>query len=160
REAGGFGPGGQASFGWLPDNTRIWFLSERDGWMHLYTVDAIADHAVPRQLTEGKWEIESATLSPDRRQFYLTATEVHPGERHVYVMSTDGGARTRLTSMTGSSTGVASPDQKALALIYSYSNKPPEVYVMPNAAGATARQVTTSPTDEWRSFKWADPQVL
>ena len=23
----------------LPDNKRVWFLSERDGWMHLYTLD-------------------------------------------------------------------------------------------------------------------------
>jgi dipeptidyl aminopeptidase/acylaminoacyl peptidase len=31
---------------------------------------------------------------------------------------------------------------------------------MANTPGATARQVTTSPTEEWRSFKWADPEVL
>ena len=31
--------GGQ---GWLPDNKRVWFLAEHDGWMHLYTVDATA----------------------------------------------------------------------------------------------------------------------
>ena len=41
-----------------------------------------------------------------------------------------------------------------------YSNKPPEVYVMPNTPGATARQVTTTPTAEWRSFKWIDPKVI
>ena len=37
REAGGgFGSSGVA---FLPDNKRVWFLSERDGWMHLYTLD-------------------------------------------------------------------------------------------------------------------------
>src|SRR5205823_3325182 len=40
REIGGFGPNAQASFGWMPDNRRLWFLSERDGWMHLYSVEA------------------------------------------------------------------------------------------------------------------------
>jgi dipeptidyl aminopeptidase/acylaminoacyl peptidase len=44
--------------------------------------------------------------------------------------------------------------------VHSYSNKPPEVYLMPNTAGATARQVTTTPTAEWRAFKWADPQIV
>ena len=29
----------------LPDNKRIWFLSERDGWMHLYTLDVSAETA-------------------------------------------------------------------------------------------------------------------
>ena len=38
REVGGFGPN-DPSFGWLPDQKHLWFLSERDGWMHLYTVD-------------------------------------------------------------------------------------------------------------------------
>jgi dipeptidyl aminopeptidase/acylaminoacyl peptidase len=164
REIGGFGPAAQQpSFGWLPDNEHIWFLSERDGWMHLYTVDAIADHPTARQLTEGKWEIESVALSPDRKKFYVTSTQAHPGERHIYSLPMEGdagGTLVRLTGMSGASNGVVSPDERSFGLIYSYSNKPPEVYVMPNQAGAAARQVTTSPTDEWRSFKWADPQVL
>jgi pimeloyl-ACP methyl ester carboxylesterase len=31
---------------------------------------------------------------------------------------------------------------------------------MPNRKGAEATRITTTPTEEWRSFKWADPQVL
>ena len=31
---------------------------------------------------------------------------------------------------------------------------------MPNRAGAAAKQVTTTPTEEWRSFKWVDPQLI
>src|SRR5258707_2062509 len=38
RELGGFGPN-DPSFGFLPDQKHLWFLSERDGWMHLYTLD-------------------------------------------------------------------------------------------------------------------------
>ena len=34
RELGGFGP--EASFGFLDDQRHLWFVSERDGWMHLY----------------------------------------------------------------------------------------------------------------------------
>src|SRR2546423_10989499 len=62
RELGGPGPN-DPSFGWMPDQKRVWFLSERDGWMHLYTVDATADTPSPRQLTQGRWEIESLALS-------------------------------------------------------------------------------------------------
>src|ERR1019366_244772 len=57
REVGGFGPF-ESSFGWMPDQHHLWFLSERDGWMHLYTVDAAAPGDAARQLTQGKWEIE------------------------------------------------------------------------------------------------------
>jgi dipeptidyl aminopeptidase/acylaminoacyl peptidase len=159
REVGGFGPI-ESSFGWMPDQKHLWFLSERDGWMHLYTLDATADHPAARPLTHGKWEIESATLSPDKKRFYLTTNEVHPGERHVYAMPAGGGERTKLTSMTGASSGVVSPDERTFGMVYSYSTKPPELYLMPNTPGAPATQVTTTPTEEWRSFKWADPQLI
>ena len=157
REIGGFG-GSNVEF--LPDNRRVWFLSERDGWMHLYTLDVSQDGATPTQVTEGRWEITSAELSRDGKQFYVTSTENHPGERHVYTLSVDGGPRTRITSMTGSHDARVSPDESTLGLVYSYSTKPPEVYVMPNTAGAQARQITTTPTEQWRAFKWIDPQVI
>jgi dipeptidyl aminopeptidase/acylaminoacyl peptidase len=158
REVGGFGPN-DPSFGWL-DAKRIWFLSERDGWMHLYVVDASGDHPTARQLTQGKWEIESVDLSQDRRRFYIVSNEQHPGERHLYALPVDGGDRTKLTAMTGSNVGEVSPDDRTIGMVHSYSNKPPEVYVMPNTPNAAATQVTTSTSDQWRSFKWIDPQLV
>ena len=150
--------GGTLQF--LPDNKRVAFLSERDGWMHLYTLDVSSDGAKAKQLTSGKWEVTAAGLSPDRKKFYITTTEDHPGERHLYSVSPDGGDRTKITSMTGSNEAEVSPDESSLALVYSYSTKPPEVFVMPNKPGAAARQVTTTPTEEWRSFNWIDPKVI
>ena len=158
REIGGFGS--DQSFGFLNDQRHLWFLSERDGWMHLYTIDAATPGAAARQLTAGTWEITDLALSRDRKSFYFTSTEVHPGERHLYSMSIDGGLRNKLTSMTGASTGEVSPDDSTIGLIYSFSNRPHEVYVMANRPGASARQVTTTPTDEWRSFKWIEPQLI
>jgi dipeptidyl aminopeptidase/acylaminoacyl peptidase len=160
REIGGFGPFAESGLGWLADEKHFWFLSERDGWMHLYTVDASSDRPTAKQLTQGKWEIEAAALSLDKKKFYLTTTEVHPGERHIYAMSAEGGERTKLTSMTGASAGPVAPDDSAIGFVYSYSNKPHEVYLQPNKAGAAAKQITTTPTEEWRSFKWVDPQLI
>ena len=112
------------------------------------------------QLTSGKWEVASAELARDGKKFYLTTSEVHPGERHLYTLPIDGGARTKITSMAGSNQAEISPDESTLGLVFSYSNKPPEVFVMPNTAGAQAMQVTTTPTEDWRSFKWIDPKVI
>ena len=158
RELGGFGP--DSSYGFLTDQKHLWFLSERDGWMHLYSIDASASGATARQLTQGKWEITDVALSQDRTKFYITSTEVHPGERHIYAMPVDGGPRTKLTSMTGGSAGEVSPDDSTIGLIYSASTKPHEVYVMANQPGASAKQITTTPTDEWRAHKWIDPQLI
>ena len=52
------------------------------------------------------------------------------------------------------------PTARCYGDVYSYSNKPPELYLVAAQPGAPMRQLTTTPTAEWRSFKWADPQVL
>jgi dipeptidyl aminopeptidase/acylaminoacyl peptidase len=123
-------------------------------------LDAADADAKPKQLTSGKWEITGAELSRDASRFYITSTEAHPGERQLYSLSLDGGARTRITTMTGSNESEISPDDGMLGIVYSYSNKPPEVYLMPNQPGAQASRVTTTPTAEWRSFKWIDPKII
>jgi dipeptidyl aminopeptidase/acylaminoacyl peptidase len=92
--------------------------------------------------------------------FYFTSNEVHPGERHFYSMSLEGGARTRLTTAAGAHDVEPSPDETMLGAIHSYSNQPPDVFLAPNRPGGQPSRVTTSPTDEWRSFKWADPQIV
>jgi dipeptidyl aminopeptidase/acylaminoacyl peptidase len=157
---GGGGFGGGAGIAWLPDSKRFVFLSEKDGYMHLYSIDVTAPTPIAKALTSGKFEIASAQLSTDRRTVYFTSNEVHPGERHIYTMSVDGGPRTRITTMTGANDATISPDEKALAILYSYSTKPPELYVMPFMAGSAATQVTTTPSDEFRNFKWIDPKVI
>ena len=149
--------GGQ---GWLQDNKRMWFLAEHDGWMHLYTVDATAAAPAKKQLTSGTFEIDSVELSTDGRTFYFRSTEIHPGERHVYAMSVDGGARTKLTSKTGSHDGAISPDNTTFGLVSSSANRPPEVFLMANRAGATATKITTSSAPEWSTYNWVEPQLI
>jgi dipeptidyl aminopeptidase/acylaminoacyl peptidase len=146
--------------GWLADNRRLWFLAERDAWMHLYTVDVTAAAPSPTQLTAGAFEIDSIEISPDGRSFYLQSTEQHPGERHIYSMSIDGGSRTKLTSVTGSNQGTISPDDSTFGLVTSTSNRPPDVFFQPNHAGAFATRVSTSFSPEWEKYKWVEPQLV
>jgi dipeptidyl aminopeptidase/acylaminoacyl peptidase len=157
---GGGGQGGAAGITWLPDNKRFLFLSEKTGYLHVQSVDMSAAAPSAKSLTTGKWEVTDARLSNDRKTIFLTTNEVHPGERQFYTMSVDGGARTRITTMTGSNEVTVSPDEKSLAVLFSYSTKPPELYVMPLAAGAQPKQVTVTPSEEWRAFKWIDPKVI
>jgi len=156
------GPANNVSggLGWLPDNRRVWYLAEHDGWMHLYTVDVTAAQPQRKQLTTGKFEIDTVQLSADGGTFYIQSTEQHAGERHLYALSVDGGPRTKLTSATGASSGEVSPDNSTFGVIYSAATKPPEVYVMANRPGAEPRQVTTSSSPEWRSHKWVEPQLV
>jgi dipeptidyl aminopeptidase/acylaminoacyl peptidase len=152
--------GGGAGIAWLPGNKRFLFLSEKTGYMHLYSLDMSAATPQPKALTSGSFEVSNVQLSSDRRTLFFTSNEVHPGERHFYTMSVDGGPRTRITTLTGSNDVTVAPDEKSLAVIYSYTIKPPELYVMPFTAGAELKQVTSTPLEEFKSFKWIDPKVI
>jgi len=54
--------------GWV-DDARVWYVSEATGYAHLYLQGA--DATGRRALTEGRWEVLRAELSPDRRTFWL-----------------------------------------------------------------------------------------
>lgn len=142
--------------GWINDNT-LWFMSEETGYSHLYTYDFTASKR--QALTSGKYEVQRAELSRDKKFFYLTTNEVHPGEKHYYRMAISGGKAEKLTQMTGWNDVSLSPDQKWLAIRYSYSNKPWELYLQENNSGAVAQQVTKSLSAEFTSYPWRDPLV-
>jgi dipeptidyl aminopeptidase/acylaminoacyl peptidase len=146
--------------GWLPDNRRLWFLAEHDGWMQLSTVDVIAEAPQRAPITTGQFEIDAVQVTPDGQHFLVQSTEAHPGERQVYSVPVSGGARTRLTPWTGAHAVEVSPDGAVLGLISSASNQPPEIYVMPHRAGGDRVRVTTSTSPEWRSRAWVDPQLV
>jgi len=154
------GPGG-FTLGWLPDNKRVFFVSERDGFSHLYTVSI--EGGEPVQLTSGPFEVSDVRVSDDKTKFYFTSSEGSFFERHLYSMPLNGGPRTKLTSMPGNNQATVSPDQTKLAVVRSFSNKPPELYLEPNKTGVTEaeiKQVTNSPTDEWKSYKWIVPPII
>ncbi|MBR9990180.1 MAG: prolyl oligopeptidase family serine peptidase [Gemmatimonadetes bacterium] len=143
--------------GWLPDG-RAWFVSERDGFAHLYSI--AADGTGMRQLTSGNWEVHSVEISPAKDRFYLRTNEVSPHEQHFYHMRFDGSNRTRITTMPGRQDATPSPDGSRIAFVHSTPNQPPELFVAANRAGANARQLTTSPTAQWSSFPWLHPEIV
>jgi len=138
------------SFGWAANDT-IYYLSEATGFMHLYTVPHSG--GASKQLTSGKWEVDSVTLSDDKKSFYLTTSEESPFVRHLYRMPIGGGAPAKLTTMDGENGAVVSPDGNAIADVYSYTNKPPELYV-------SGKRVTTSPAPEFANYQWLDVPIV
>lgn len=156
------GPG-SFSLGWISD-TEIWFVSEETGYAHLYALNTSTQSK--RALTRGTYEVQQVSLSRYRRYFYLITNEVHPGEKHLYRLSVSGGPSERLTYLTGAYEAELSPDEKWIALRYSYSNKPWELYLMENPPAGKpvkspekARQITYSLTEEFKAYPWRDPLV-
>jgi acetyl esterase/lipase len=144
--------------GWLPDGRTVYFVSERDGWSHLYTV--AQDGRDLRQLTSGEWEVRGARVAPGGDRFHLTTSEGSRFERHFFHMPLRGGSRTRITAATGTHAATTSPDGRRLAVVHGTANRPPELFIMDNRAGAPMRQITTSPTAEWLAHPWIRPAIV
>jgi dipeptidyl aminopeptidase/acylaminoacyl peptidase len=150
------GPCFQCS-GWLPSG-KTWFVSEADGYAHLYTESPNGSDR--RQLTTGKWEVSDVSLLPDGKQFLLHTSEKSPFERQAYLMPVEGGKRTRLTAQTGGHEVTLSPDGQSLVDLFSTANRPPELMLQPARPDAAAIQLTTSPTAEFLAGPWIVPEII
>ncbi len=158
RDDAWIGGPGMFTLGWTKNGQDIYFQSERDGYSHLYRVSA--DGGEPKQLTSGAFEVTGVQLSEDKSKFYLTTNEVSAHEFHFYSMSTEGGARTRMTQTAGRHAVTLSPDEKWMADIYSYVNKPPELFVTSTNTGASPLKLTNSPAPEFWSYPWLDAPIV
>lgn len=157
------GPGigwtsGGGTLGWLPDNKSIYFQSEHTGFSHLYILDVTSKNK--KALTSGEFEVFDPILSRDRTHWFLTTSEVGPGERHFYRMPVMGGPMEKLTQMTGNNEVTLSPDEKHMAILHSYSNKPWELYIKKTSGKSRAKQLTSGQSEEFSSYAWRDPQLV
>src|ERR1043166_7086456 len=155
------GPGA-FTLGWLADNEHVYFESERDGWAHLYSISI--NGGEPTQLTSGQFEVSDVRLSQDKAKFYFTSSEGSFFERNLYSMTLDGKERKRITSLPGNNQAELSPDETMLADVRSYSNRPPELYLLPNQPltmkeVAETKPVTNSPIAEFFTYNWIDPPI-
>jgi dipeptidyl aminopeptidase/acylaminoacyl peptidase len=158
RDEAWIGGPGIFNRGWINEST-LWFQSEVSGYSHIYTLDIKT--GIKKAISSGRYEVQDAALSKDKKYFYITTNEVHPGEKHFYRLPVTGGKKERLTSMEGSNEVLISPDEKTLAILYSYSNKPTELYLQENKQGAKAIQATDKAQSiEFKSYAWKDPELL
>ncbi len=151
--------GGPCNFGctgFYDNDRRIYFGSEATGFAQLWST--AADGSDRRALTSGKFEVYDVQLSADRQNFYFHSSEVSPFDKDLYKMSIAGGARTKLTVGEGGHQVVLSPDESTMADNLSFANHPSEIYL--GKTGAKGTQLTSSPTAEWLSFKWLNPEIV
>jgi dipeptidyl-peptidase 4 len=91
---------------WLDDGAFLW-LSERDGWKHLYHYSG--DGTLKAQLTSGNWEIRALEHVDTKNGWvYFTATRDNPVGINLYRLKL-GGSIERLTHSEGSNTASMSP---------------------------------------------------
>lgn len=144
-------------FGWLNDSDKLFYLSEEDGFSHLYVKSLTAK---PRQLTSGKFEVSDLTLSKDESSIYFKANKSHPGIYEVYNVEVATGETQALTALGGNLDYSLSPDESKLLLEHSTVTMPPELYVQPATMNAEAVRLTHTVSEKFLSMPWTAPSVV
>ncbi len=149
---------GTGTIGFLADDTTLYYQSEKTGYSHLYTYNLKQKERIV--LTSGDWEVRSVELSKDKKTFYLTTNTTHPGNREFYKLSASGGKLLPLLTTEGAHEVTLSPDEKNLAVRYSFKNKPWELFVAQNTAKPKLEQITKSSTAEFSLYPWREPELI
>jgi dipeptidyl aminopeptidase/acylaminoacyl peptidase len=144
-------------FGWERDNRTLWYVSEENGYAHLYTK---ALNAKAQALTHGAFEVMHPLLSADGRWFYLRANAEAPYAYDIYRVASGGGALQRLTHYQGAETFALSHDGATLLVTHSASYVPAQIAIVAADGSATPRELTDTRTPQYKSMQWVAPQVV
>ncbi|HSR50090.1 MAG TPA: prolyl oligopeptidase family serine peptidase [Acidobacteriota bacterium] len=98
------------------------FPWERDGWTHLWAVQADGGNA--RLLTPGGFEVEQVSLSADGRDLVYSSNQDDIDRRHLWRVSAAGGAPVQLTSGASNQWSPTPLADGRLALIQSTGSHP------------------------------------
>ncbi len=142
-----------------PDGTRIAFVSDRDGWDHLYVVPT--EGGTPTQLTKGEFEAWRPTWSPDGKRIAFDASETdRPGVRQVYVADVGIGSVSRLTNGRGTNVSPDwSPDGARLVYQHTDPRSSADLFAV-KADGAGATRLTDSLPASIDREKLTEPELV
>lgn len=101
---------------------RIVFPWEKDGWRKLYSVPAAGGDA--KLLTPGEFEIQQATLAPDRASVVYASNQDDIDRRHLWRVSVGGGAPKAVTSGRGIEWSPVFTSSGGVALLHSGARRP------------------------------------
>jgi dipeptidyl-peptidase-4 len=113
----------------LPATREILWMSERDGWNHLYLYDA-GTGQVKNQITRGEWVVRSVErVDEQNRQIWFRAGGIRPGQDpyhlHYCRVNFDGTGLTVLTEGDGTHSVAFSPDRRFFVDTFSRVDLPP-----------------------------------
>lgn len=139
----------------------LW-LSERDGWRHLYLIDGRTG-AVRRQLTRGEWPVRRVIRVDDEaRTVYFLASGRHEGEDpynlHYYKVSFDGGEPVELTPEEGNHVLTFSDDYSRCVDVYSQPDVPPVSVLRDAATGRLIDTLAVCDTADLMRAGWSVPE--
>jgi dipeptidyl aminopeptidase/acylaminoacyl peptidase len=151
-------PAGEELLQWGADN-RLVFISEQDGWRHLYTVPAAGGRA--ELLTRGACEVEHVTYTNDRRTVVYSSNCGDTDRRHLSFVNTAGGSPRALTAGETIEWGpVVTGDNNTLVYLGADARSPAMPYAMPLAGGPARMLAQGALPRDFPSSKLVVPQPV
>ncbi len=139
------------------DEDFLW-LSERDGYCHLYHVDS--NGSFIKQLTEGRWEItDFLRYTSARKQIFFQATKEGPVERHIYRVYARGGKVRRVTKEAGFHSGSVSDDGEYIYDRYTCLDYPKRNAVM-TQDNEQVGVLAELKLDDYEPYRFVIPELL
>ena len=147
----------QPSPRWLKDGSFLW-LSERDGWSHIYRVSA--DGAKQTQLTRGNWEVEDILAVDEKHDVvWFAGNERSPIGLDVCRMKADGSGMQRITQAEGMHKGSFNPSSTLFLDTWSDVTTPPRVTLY-DERGKLVRLIDENRVPELEQFALSKPEFV
>ena len=146
---------------WLGDDQLLW-MSERDGFNHLYLVD-VPHGTVLRQVTRGPWMVRSVEhVDEAARTLTLRVMGIDPAQdpyhSHFVRVSIDGGEPVRLTQGDGTHELAWSPGREWYVDTWSRVDLPPVHELRRASDGAPVSELGRADASRLLAAGWTMPE--
>lgn len=147
---------------YLDDTGELIWMSERDGWNHLYLYD-VKTGAVKSQITRGEWVVRGVErVDAEKRQVWFRAGGIRPGQDPYYVhfcrVNFDGTGLVILTEGDGTHTVDFSPDRRFLVDTWSRVDQPPVTELRRAEDGKLVCELERADWSELLKTGWSAPE--
>jgi dipeptidyl-peptidase 4 len=146
---------------WLDKTGEIIWMSERDGWNHLYLIDADTGK-VKNQITTGPWVVRGVDrLDVEKRQVWFRAGGIRSGQDPYYIhyarVNFDGTGLTVLTAGDGTHEIEYSPDRKLFLDRYSRVDMPAVTELRRTSDGKLVCELERGDMSALQDIGWKPP---
>jgi dipeptidyl aminopeptidase/acylaminoacyl peptidase len=148
----------------VDDGKEVVWMSERDGWCHLYLVDGVTG-AVKNQITKGPWVVRGVQhVDPRSRQIWFSAGGMDAGTdpyfANYYRINFDGSGLTRLTAADSNHAAAFSADMQFYVDTYSRVDTPPVVELRRVSDNALLSTIERGDISRLVQAGWKAPEVF